>query len=272
MTGKIPTIAGKLVAAILLAVGSLAITAGAASAAPATVVYSNLNTVPATVNGHPNEDTYSAAPFEFPFGGMVEFTHRPGTIKSLTAQVDSFTCEHGVYNLENCYTAHSSRKFSYELTASIYEVAAGEEPGAVVASSTATFKIPYRPTTNVSCPATPEGKGFGVNCDVGGYLATVTFKHFPPAAVLPEKAIIMIKSTVSDNPSDVVNVGMQSSYKEWDEALGPGYEGFIPEPPLYGGIPSVGEDPLPEDAFVRGKLSAGGWEGYQPVLQVVAKP
>lgn len=272
MTGRIPSTPAKLAVAILIAIGSLAISAGAASAAPAKVVYSDFNTVPPMVNGHPNQDTYSAAPFEFPFGGMVAFTPRPGVIKSLTAQVDSFTCEHGVYSSENCYTAHSTKKFSYGLTASIYEVAAGEEPGALVASSTESFKIPYRPTTTVSCPSTPEGRGFGVNCDVGGYLATVTFKRFRPAAVLPEKAIIMITNTAGDSASDVVNVGEQTSYKEWDEALGPGYEGFVPEPPLEGGKPSKGEDPLPEDAFVRGKLAEGESTGYQPVFQVLAKP
>ena len=137
--------------------------------------------------------------------------------------------------------------------------------GALVTTSTARFKIPYRPTTNASCPPTPEGKGFGVNCDVGGYLAAVTFKKFTPAAVLPEKAIIMITNTAGDSESDIVNVGMQTSYKEWDGE-------FVPEPPINSGIPSTGEIPLPEDAYVRGKLVEGEWAGYQPVFQVLAKP
>jgi hypothetical protein len=112
---------------------------------------------------------------------------------------------------------------------------------------------------------TGEGKGFGVNCDVGGYLATVKFKAFSPAgAVLPERAIIVITNTITDRPSDVVNVGMQTSYKEWDGE-------YVAEGPADGGVPSVGTDPLPEDAFVRGELAEGGWAGYQPVLQVLAK-
>ena len=265
MTGKAPARRARLAAAVFAgAITVMASAAGTASAAPTKVVYSNLNTVPATVNGKRNEDTYSAAPFEFPFGGMVEFTHRPGTIKGLTAQVDSFTCEHGQYNLENCYTGHPTKKFSYGLTAKIYEVGAGNEPGALVASSTESFKIPYRPTTNVSCPATGEGKGFGANCDVGGYLATVRFKRFTPSAVLPEKAIIMIAATEGDNPNDVVNVGLQTSYKEYEDGE------YVPEPPLNEGMPSIGSDPLPGDAFVRGKL-ARSQAGYQPVFQVTAK-
>jgi len=269
MIGKIPSSRARLVT-MAIVIGALAMSAAAASATPATVVYSNLNTVQPTVNARPNEDTYSAAPFEFPYGGMVEFSHRPGVLKRLTTQVDSFTCEHGIYNLENCYTGNSTKKFSYELRASIYEVGAEDEPGTLVVSKAERFKIPFRPTTNVSCPATPEGKGFGRNCDVGGYLATVTFKM--PAVVLPEKAIILITDTINDNPSDVVNVGEQTSYKEWDEALGPGYEGFIPEPPAHGGVPSVGSDPLPDEVFALGKLVKGGPAGYQPVFEVVAKP
>ncbi len=264
MNGKIPTSRRWLVVAIAGAVGVMMMSVAAAGAAPARPVYNNLNTVPAMVNGTTDEDTYSAAPFEFPFGGMVEFSHRPGVIRALTADVDSFTCEHGVYQLENCYTARVGKKFSYELTVSIYEVGPENRRGTLVTASTERFKIPYRPSTNVSCPATPEGKGFGVNCDVGGYLAKVTFKHFYPAAVLPEKAIITINKTPADSESNVVNVGMQTAYKEWDGE-------FVAESPAEGGIPAVGSDPLPEDAFVRGELAVGGWLGYQPALEVTAK-
>lgn len=265
MNGKSPASRVWLtMTAFACGLAAMAMSAATAGAAPAKVVYSDLNTVPAVVNGHPNEDTYSAAPFEFPFGGIVEFSHRPGVIRRLTAQVDSFTCEHGVYQLENCYTARPGKKFSYELTADIYEVGAGNTEGPLVASSTERFKIPYRPTTNTECPPTPEGKGFGVNCDVGGYLATITFKHFSPAAVLPEKAIVTFTNTGSDSATDVVNIGVQTSYKEWKEE-------FVPEAPLNGGAASVGAIPFPEDAFVKGALVEGGWAGYQPVFQVTAK-
>jgi len=267
MTGKVRRGAAmRAAAAVLTALVASALCAAAAGAAAGNVVYNNLNTVPGTVNGQPDQDTFAAAPFEFPFGGMVEFSPRPGVLKTLTAQVDSFTCEHGQYNLENCYTARSRKKFRYTLKAEIYEVGAGEEPVGPIATATQTFKIPYRPTTNVSCPATGEGKGFGPNCDVGGYRAQVEFKHFSPAAVLPQKAIIEITNTSGDSASDVVNVGLQAAYKEYAN------EEYVAEPPADGGVPAVGADPLPEDAYVRGALSAGGWEGFQPVFEVTAKP
>ena len=125
-----------------------------------------------------------------------------------------------------------------------------------IASATATFKLHYRPTTNVSCPSTEEGKGFGTNCDVGGYLQTVKFKHFTPAnATLPARAIILLTAPTSP----IVNVGLQASYKEFA-----GGE-FIEEPAI--GNPAAGSDPLPEDVYVNGALT-GGYKGDQPVFEV----
>ncbi len=250
-----------LVGALVVATAWLAIGVGTASASSGVVVYNNLNTVPGTVNGLPDQDTYSAAPFEFPFGGLVEI-HALGVMKSLTLDVDSFTCEHGVYSLENCYTLRK-KKFIYGLTADVYAVGAGHAPGPLLASSTAKFKIPYRPTTNVSCPATIEGKGFGANCDVGGYLSTVTFKKFTNLSILPHEVIILFTSTPEDNPDDVVNIGTQTAYKEYNVALSE----FVAEPPLNGGKPEIGSDPLPADTYIRSALT-GGQQGFQPAMEV----
>jgi hypothetical protein len=267
MNGKIPT-SRIVLAVVAIAVAALTMSA-AANALPSKVVYSNLNTVPATVNEHTNEDTFSLYSGYFPAGGMVAFTARPGVLKSLTTEVDSFTCEHGSYNLENCYTVHPTKKFSYQMIADVYEVGLGnEELGPPIASSTTTFKLHYRPTTNVAdCPATEEGKGFGANCDVGGILQKVTFKKFTRGAVLPEKAIITITDTPSDPAGDIVNVGLQASYKEYKEGK------FIEEPAIDGGVPVVGSDPLPAAVFTSGVINDGeNWEGFQPVFEVRATP
>jgi hypothetical protein len=248
----------RLLAAFILALGCAAAFAGSASAAQETA-YNNLNTVPTTVNNKADEDTYSQDLEGFPFGGMVETVETNSRlIVSLTTQLDSFVCEHGVYSLENCYTLHSSKKFSQEWTADVYEVGANNEEGALVATSTTKFRIPYRPTTNVSCPATSEGKGFGPNCDVGGYRTQVTFKKFTQTKPLPVKAIIVL-STSSEG---IVNVGVQSAYKEYS-----GGE-FHAEGPSDNGEPAVGHDPLPDGAYLAGKLEEPGWAEFQPVFEL----
>ncbi len=250
----------------LVAVGSLAIAAGAASASTE-VVYNNFNTVPAMVNGLPNTDTYSAYINYFPFGGMVMFKHSHDSLKSLSAEIDSFSCEVGEYQYENCYSPKETKKFKLQLTASVYRVGSENEPEATpFATSTETFKIPYRPTTNVHCPATEEGKGYGANCDVGGVLATIKFKHFTPEqSALPERAIVLITSpSRTEWETHPVNVGLETSFKAFESGM------FVSEPPANGGVPEIGSDPIPADAYVGGKVEAG-WEAFQPVLQVAGK-
>lgn len=264
MIGRTSWAITKLSAATAIAVGCLAIGAGAAGAAE--VAYNNLNTVAPTVNGLPNEDTYSLDYENFAVGGQVELARTTGHVaKTLTTQLDVFACEHGVYSLENCFTLHSSKKFAMAWTASIYEVGPSNSVGALLASANATFKLHYRPTTNVSCPATSEGKGFGANCDVGGLLQTVTFKHFSPATTLPSKVIILLTNGCGGCSGEPVNVGLQASYKEFT-----GGE-FIEEPAADGGVPAVGSDPLPNDAYLNATLNEGGWKGFQPVFELTVE-
>lgn len=260
MIGRIPKGAARLAVAVLAATSLSAVAAGTASASE--VVYDNLNTVAPVVNGLPNEDTLSVPANYFPVGGMVQFANKDRNLKNLTTEVDSFTCEHGLYSLENCYTLHPSKKYPYELTAGVYAVGPGNTVGALLASATHTFKFHYRPTTNMSCPVTPEGRGFGADCDAGGLLATITFK-FPAGVVLPEKAIVQITNTAHEGAGDSVNVGLQESEGGFVEAK------WINVPAADGGVPAVGSDPLPTAIFYNG-IANESWEGGQPVFAVTA--
>ena len=265
MTKRIPGRLVRLAAATVVAMGCLAVSAGAASAAKE-VAYDNLNTVASTVNGLPNEDTYSAYSGYFSsgggFGGLVEFADvQHQELSTLTTQLDVFQCEHGrVLAGKLLHRSSRPRSSADTWTVSIYRPAPNHEELTLLTTGTATFKLHYRPTTNVSCPNTAEGKGFGPNCDVGGYLQTVTFKHFSPAISLPDRAIILLTSSASP----VVNVGLQGSYKEYDTST----DEFVEEPAI--GLPAFGSDPYPEDAYVNGKFESG-WAGSQPVFKVTTK-
>ncbi len=257
----------KLVLAFV-ALLALAVVSASSAGAVTEVGYNNLNTVPATVNGGPNEDTWSQDYEGFTgagmFGGQIETViTNSRVVKSLTTQVDVFACEHGEYQLENCYTIKPNKTFPQQWTASIYEVGAGNEPGALIATANTTAKLHYRPTTNVSCPATSEGKGFGPNCDVGGYKQTVVFKKFTVSKPLPVKAIVLLTNGCEACAGKVVNVGLQTSFN----ASAPGEA----EPPANGGVPAVGSDPLPESIYYNSKFEATGWGGFQPVFELVLK-
>jgi hypothetical protein len=249
--------------------GIVTVGVSGASAAPE-VAYDNLNTVPAMVNAKPDEDTYSQDYEGFAgagmFGGQVETVNTNSRLlRSLTTQVDVFACEHGEYQLENCFTLHEKRKFTQEWTAKIYEVGAGEELGALVATGTTTARLRYRPTTNVTCPATSEGKGFGANCDVGGFLQTIAFKKFTQVKPLPTRAIVLLTNGCEACSGKIVNVGLQTAYKEFAGGQ------FVAEPPADGGTPAVGADPLPESIYYNSKYEASGWKEFQPVFKIEVK-
>lgn len=267
MTGMIPNRAAKLAVAILAAAVFMAVAAGAASASTE-VVYNNTNTVPATVTSSlgtfPNEDTFSegfSCCGNHTIGGEIKVAGTAKTIKSMTVQVDSFRCEEGEYNLENC-RSRPGKKFHQAFSVKVYEVTGTHERGPLIAEASTSSKIPFRPTTNVTCPATGEGKGFGSNCDVGGYLATVKFKHFS-YNVLPNSGLAIVEfATPSEGD---VNIGLEESYKEYDVGTSEyiGIPGSVP--------PAVGTEPDAEALFRNGLAVGPGYEGAQPVVEVTAK-
>ncbi len=194
-------------------------------------------------------------------GGEIKAGGVNRTIKSLTVQVDSFQCEQGVYNLENC-RSREGKKFRQTFTAKVYAVTGTNERGALLAEAEATAKIPYRPTTNVTCPPTGEGKGFGPNCDVGGFLATVKFKHFS-YNVLPASGLAIVEFATT--PEGDVNIGMEESYVKYN--VGPEeYEGAPGS-----GAPTMGTEPDPGALFRNGLAVGPGYAGAQPVMEISAK-
>lgn len=250
MTERIPGRLAKMAAALLAATALLAIGATAASAA--VVMYNNTNTVaPGT------EDTFSECYIgcgHTSAGGMVEFGGFRRGIKNVYVQVDNFNCEAGTY-LENCFSK-PKKKMHYPITLKMYAVTPTLTRGALLTEVSETAKLPYRPSTNASCPSTPEGKGFGSNCDVGGYLGKVKFKL--GGYVAPNRVVFEITSTV---PS--VNLGFEEAYKEWDEAT----QEFIGT--LGSGAPAFGSDPLPGEVFLDG-VAHSGYTGAMPVFEVTS--
>ena len=248
---------GRLVLTVLIAICSFAVAATAASAKE--VIYNNQNTVPKV--GTQTEDTYSQC-YEgcglTSAGALVEFGGTNRELKTITAEVDSFKCEIGVYYLESC-RSKAGRKYQFELAVKVYRLTGTDERGALLAEATGTFKIPYRPTTNVACPKTGEGKGFGSNCDVGGFLSSVKFRGFSEVE-LPNEAIIEL---VSPSANGYVNLGQEEAYKEYVSA----HEEYVGLPGS--GKPEIGKNPLANDMFQNG-VAVEGFEGAQPVLQVEA--
>jgi len=276
MTGKIPMSGARLAAMIVVAVSALVAGVPAANATTE-VIYNNLNTVPTTVNGMPDQDTFSQS-----YGGggvtsagnVLRFQGYDRRLDKVTAEIDSFKCEKGEYQYENCWSK-PGKKFKYKLTLRVYEFnSPGYVRAGLIGETTDSFKLPYRPTTNVHCPATPEGKGFGANCDVGGILSKVTFKVH--GITVPPEAIVEVRNATPEQP---VNLGLEEAYKGYNTETDE-FEGI---PGSY--TPAVGSDPLgkedlwlgcedPPSPFCNAPADGGvvgGYEGALPVFEVTAK-
>jgi hypothetical protein len=129
--------------------GFTALSASAAGAKP--IVY---NSIPKNLAGN-----YPSQPFQAQqtsdFGDEVLFAAGPTNhLKQVTLVMSSWACQSGTWNDGNCTTAPGA-KFKVPITLTVYDITADDTPGSVIASSTKTFKMPYRPSADPTC-ASPE--------------------------------------------------------------------------------------------------------------------
>jgi hypothetical protein len=262
MTGRIPARAAKLAAAFLAATAVSAMAAGTAGAAE--VVYNNIESSPVApaVVSLGFEATSTSQ-----FGGAVEFGATARRNPSVTVVMDSWACEVGHWSKYTCKT-EPGKTYAMPITISINAVGPGNTVGALIATGTKTYKLPYRPSANLTkCTGSHLGAWFSKGECWSSKAAKITM---PFKGTLPSQAIITVAYNTSDygavpyghsNPCnsteagcfyDSLNVGVQ--------------EGF--EHPA-GTAPSPGAYPLPTEAFVNGSVE-GGWEGFQPLFEVKA--
>jgi hypothetical protein len=263
MTGRIPARAAKLAAAFL-AVAAIS-AAATASAGAAELIYSNTESsppAPAVVSAGFEAEGKSS------FGGLVEFGATARKNPSVMVTMDSWACEKGNWFSYTC-TTEPGKTFEVPITISINALGAGNTVGALLTTSTKTYKIAYRPSANLkSC----TGKKLGDWFSKGQCWTSKAQKIVMPlkAATLPSQAIITVAFNTSDYgaekqrpqpcnseeqgcPYDSLNVGVQD-----------GFEKPAGTPPTVGG-----PYPDPNETFDNGVAEAG-WEGFQPMFEVKA--
>ncbi len=286
MNGRIPAGPVKLLAALLAAVGALAIAAGAASASE--VIYSNIPTKSLPALGFESDSVWE-------FGGEVQFGATARTSPTIGVELESYACQSG--SGAACKTSMGAT-FEWPITLSVYQVGSLSAP---IARITKTFKIHYRPSASAKCPLEmPEDvKGYGKEC---AFARADKVSFTLPGATLPAKAIIAVayntesygnEPTGVPGPYDSLNVAIDARYvcnaehlnKETGACEGEDYERVAVAPP------SVGSDPLPEQVFLNttyaaidcggtlGSFTATGiqtepecnWKYEQPAFEVKAK-
>lgn len=243
----------------------------AAGAAPSVVVYDNIPTPqPGNVPSQAFEATSTSE-----FGGQVQMAGTARSNPTITVLMSSWGCESGHWYSGDCLTTPSAT-FSEPITLNIYNVGAANAPGVLVATATQTFSIPYRPSAdNTNCTGSDGGKWFDGTTCYNGFATPISFNL--SGVTLPGTAII----SVAYNTSHYGHHPIGQSTACYTSAGGCGYDS------LNVGLaypPTVGTDPLPNDAYINSawsgaycsgptgtfRLDTGCWAGYQPGIRVSA--
>lgn len=274
----------RLACIVCALVAASGIAAGAAGAAGVTeVIYKNIPAPqPVAVPSYSFESDGFAQ-----LGGAVEFAGTSRRNASVRAGMSTYACESGVYTgSPECVTAKGGH-FEYPITLNVNAVGPQNSVGTLIASVTKTFKIPYRPSqNNTKCTGSKVGAWYSAlakQC----YNSKFFRITFPLGKItLPNEVILSVAYNTSDFgsepqrpkpcnsssaqcPYDLINVGIT------DEK----------NPPAT--VPTVGTDPLPEDAYQNNhypefycdggaagsgifRLDAGCWTGAQVLFEVKA--
>jgi hypothetical protein len=256
---------------------ALLVVLGAAQAFAQTPIYDN---IPNPLPGNVSSEGFEADSVR-EFGDRVQFSAgSPRNLKTVVQTMSSWGCESGHWYSGNCSTTFGAT-FSHPITLKIYQVGAGNAPGALLASATQTFAIPYRPSAdNVNCTGDDFGKWYDVASGTcfNGYATKITFNLSGLNVVLPNEVIYSISYNTSHYGYTPVGEGAAC----YTSAGGCGYDSL--NVGLTGAAPSVGTNPAPSDTYFNTlyapfycdggaggvgvfRLDAGCWTGFKPAAQ-----
>ncbi len=168
-------------------------------AAKAEVVYDNIEA--ASLTDNPVSLGY-AATGTTEFGSEVAMTEAAEE-PEVQVLLSVWSCESG--GGASCVTADPLARFPAELTLKAYKVGYENEVGELVSTTTKSFQLPYRPTTDPSCPDGTSFKAADGHCQ-HGLPTPVTFE---PTVAIPRKAILVVEFTPDSTATDSLNVGLE---------------------------------------------------------------
>lgn len=203
-----------LALAALTVVGSAA--AGAGTPVKASVVYNSV--IP---NG-PRSNLPSVGPEAYAFNEFGNAINLAGTarhLNSVTVTMSSWACVSGAWTTGDCSTP-SGATFSQPITLNIYNPSTdnGVTAGSLIASSTQTFAIPYRPSASPKCL---DGRWYspGTKTCFNGLANNITFSSFTGNLNLPNSVVYGIVYNTRDygpsplgvtGPYDSLNIALST--------------------------------------------------------------
>jgi hypothetical protein len=164
------------VAALTLAIGPAAYAAGG------NVIYDS------TVTPLPgNVPSVGAEAYSFTeLGDEVTFADNTRTLRQVTVTLSSWGCQAGHWFTADCSTTPGAT-FSLPITFNVYAPGANNTAGALIASTTQSFDVPYRPSTDAQCTS---GRWLdGAQGCFNGLAVNVTFDFSSQRVRLPDTVV-----------------------------------------------------------------------------------
>ena len=138
-------------------------------------------------------------------GDEVTFAGTARRLAGVTVTMSSWGCQSGSWFVHDCLTA-SGATFNVPITLNVYNATLAGVPGALIATRTQTFALPYRPSVDiVNCT---EGRWFEVSSGTcfNGKAANITFDFTSTNVVLPNTAVYgIVYNTTDYGPSPIGN-------------------------------------------------------------------
>ncbi len=245
---------------------------GEAAAAGGTAIFDNH---PATLPS--NLPSFGVEAYYFnEWGSGVTFAGTERKLSTATVTMSSWACESGSWSANNCVST-PGHTYAAPITFNVYAVGSGNTVGALLATATQTFAIPYRPTASASCTGPDVGKWFDGSVCKNGLANNITFTF--SGQTLPNNAIFGIAYNTSTNGYSPMGASNGGPLDSLNIATEPGTG--VATAPLYAGsfLPDASHgyvaNTSPATAFIGSgpatQFSAGDtFVGYQPAVQITA--
>ncbi len=254
-----------------------------AVSSPSVVVYDSIGSdIPGNVVSVGFQATQSLE-----LGDMVLLGNGPRILESVTVLMASWGCESRPAGV--CTTTDGAT-FDHPLTMKLYAVSGPDSApvlGSVLATTTQTFAIPYRPSQDdTNCTGGSAGKWFdaGSTTCFNGLSTPVTFT-FTSSPTLPSRVVWGISYNTTSYGTTPLGTGASC----FSTPQGCGYDSLNVGVESLPGAPFVGTD-VSEDAIFYNTLTAawycdggpttgtfrhdgspGCWTGYRPLAKITTK-
>ncbi|MDQ0374189.1 hypothetical protein [Cellulomonas humilata] len=202
-------VTGLILGGVIVAAATFCATQASAAEPPETVY----SAVPATLPGNLVSHAFTATQTS-EFGDHVGLTGAARRLAGVDVVLSSWACESGAWTA-SCVTTPGAT-FEHEITVNVYAVDTTgtiPAPGALLASATELFDIPYRPTADPTCPSPTQWRS--PTACFNGFATMVSFDGLEALAVdLPSEVIVSVAFETSvdglmvGGPYDSLNVAV----------------------------------------------------------------